>query len=38
VVATHPYPWWRRPSGGDVRSHSAWIRAKGPARNSGSSN
>jgi deoxyribodipyrimidine photo-lyase len=26
VVAMHPYPWWRRPSGGDVRSHSAWIR------------
>jgi deoxyribodipyrimidine photo-lyase len=29
VVATHPYPWARRPSGGDVRSHSAWIRARG---------
>ncbi len=26
VVATHPYPWMMRPSGGDVRSHSAWIR------------
>ena len=26
VVATHPYPWMRRPSGGDVRSHSAWVR------------
>ena len=26
VVATHPYPWLRRPDGGDVRSHSAWIR------------
>jgi deoxyribodipyrimidine photo-lyase len=26
IVATHPYPWWRRPTGGDVRSHSAWIR------------
>lgn len=26
VVATHPYPWMRRPSGGNVRSHSAWIR------------
>ena len=26
VVATHPYPWLRRPTGGDVRSHSAWIR------------
>ena len=38
VVATHPYPWWRRPSGGDVRSHSAWVRSgpsvtrRGPAR------
>ncbi|MFM7251445.1 MAG: FAD-binding domain-containing protein [Ilumatobacteraceae bacterium] len=29
VVALHPYPWLRRPSGGDVRSHSAWIRATG---------
>jgi len=28
VVATHPYPWARRPSGGDVRSHSAWLRNK----------
>jgi deoxyribodipyrimidine photo-lyase len=27
VVATYPYPWMRRPSGGDVRSHSAWIRS-----------
>ncbi len=26
VVATHPYPWLRPPRGGDVRSHSAWIR------------
>ena len=26
VVATHPHPWLRRPDGGDVRSHSAWIR------------
>ena len=26
VVAAYPYPWARRPSGGDVRSHSAWIR------------
>ncbi len=26
VVAMHPFPWWRRPDGGDVRSHSAWIR------------
>jgi deoxyribodipyrimidine photo-lyase len=38
VVAMHPYPWWRRPSGGDVRSHSAWIRAKGPGRPSVSTN
>ena len=28
VVATHPYPWLRRPNGGDVRSHSAWIRGR----------
>ncbi len=28
VVATHPYPWVRRPGGGDVRSHSAWIRSR----------
>lgn len=27
VVATHPYPWLARPAGGDVTSHSAWIRA-----------
>lgn len=27
LVAVHPYPWLRRPAGGDVRSHSAWIRA-----------
>lgn len=26
VVATHPYPWLRRPDGGDVRSHSVWVR------------
>ena len=26
VVAAYPYPWARRPGGGDVRSHSAWIR------------
>jgi len=26
VVATHPYPWLARPDGGDVRSHSAWVR------------
>jgi deoxyribodipyrimidine photo-lyase len=26
VVATAPYPWATRPDGGDVRSHSAWIR------------
>ena len=26
IVAAYPYPWARRPSGGDVRSHSAWIR------------
>lgn len=28
VVATHPYPWLARPEGGDVRSHSAWIRQR----------
>ena len=27
VVATYPYPWLSRPNGGDVRSHSAWIRS-----------
>lgn len=26
IVASHPYPWARRPNGGDVRSHSAWIK------------
>ncbi len=26
VVALHPYPWLARPNGGDVRSHSTWIR------------
>lgn len=26
LVAVHPYPWARRPSGGDVRSHSAWMK------------
>ena len=26
LVATYPYPWLAPPSGGDVRSHSAWIR------------
>ena len=26
IVATHPYPWLVPPAGGDVRSHSAWIR------------
>jgi deoxyribodipyrimidine photo-lyase len=26
VAALHPYPWLARPDGGDVRSHSAWIR------------
>lgn len=31
VVAVHPYPWLRRPNGGDVRSHSAWVRAVGKA-------
>jgi deoxyribodipyrimidine photo-lyase len=34
IVATHPYPWARRPSGGDVRSHSAWIRSRAPGRTS----
>lgn len=29
VAALHPYPWLRRPNGGDVRSHSAWIRVRG---------
>ena len=28
VVATHPFAWLRRPSGGDVRSHSAWVRSR----------
>jgi len=27
VVATHPCPWLARPAGGDVRSHSVWIRS-----------
>lgn len=31
VVAIHPYPWLRRPSQGDVRSHSAWVQS-GPGR------
>jgi deoxyribodipyrimidine photo-lyase len=26
IVASHPYPWLARPTGGDVRSHSVWIR------------
>ena len=26
IVALHPFPWLARPGGGDVRSHSAWIR------------
>ena len=26
IVASHPYRWLTRPDGGDVRSHSAWIR------------
>jgi deoxyribodipyrimidine photo-lyase len=30
IVATHPYPWLVRPAGGDVRSHSAWIRRTRP--------
>jgi len=30
VVASHPYPWARRPNGGDVRSHSAWIKNRVP--------
>jgi deoxyribodipyrimidine photo-lyase len=32
LVAVHPYPWTRRPNGGDVRSHSVWIKAKSPRR------
>jgi deoxyribodipyrimidine photo-lyase len=32
IVASHPYPWARRPRGGDVRSHSAWIRDRAPGR------
>lgn len=28
LVAVHPYPWARRPNGGDVRSHSVWIKAR----------
>lgn len=27
IVAAHPYPWMRRPNGGDVRGHSAWLRS-----------
>ena len=34
IVATYPYPWLRRPTGGDVRSHSAWIRAGATNRTS----
>jgi deoxyribodipyrimidine photo-lyase len=36
MAAVHPYPWLRRPAGGDVRSHSAWIRTRptGGARRS----
>jgi deoxyribodipyrimidine photo-lyase len=26
IAATYPYPWLSQPDGGDVRSHSAWIR------------
>ena len=26
IVALHPYPWLAWPAGGDVRSHSVWIR------------
>jgi len=32
VVATYPYPWLLPPSGGDVRSHSAWIRRSAARR------
>lgn len=28
LVAVHPYRWARRPNGGDVRSHSAWIKGR----------
>ncbi|MFM7685794.1 MAG: FAD-binding domain-containing protein, partial [Actinomycetota bacterium] len=28
LVAVHPFPWARRPDGGDVRSHSAWIKRR----------
>ncbi len=31
VVASYPYPWLRRPDGGDVRSHSTWVRRGGRA-------
>lgn len=31
IVASHPYPWLRRPDGGDVRSHSTWVRRGGRA-------
>lgn len=34
VVAVHPFPWLRRPSGGDVRSHSAWMRGHRASRSS----
>jgi deoxyribodipyrimidine photo-lyase len=32
VVATSPYSWLVRPDGGDVRSHSTWIRRVGRRR------
>ncbi len=28
-AAVHPYPWFRRPAGGSVRSFSAWLRDLG---------
>ncbi len=27
VVATHPWPWLRRPAEGSVRSYSSWLRS-----------
>ena len=30
VVEVHPWPWLRRPTGGDLRSYSAWRRTLRP--------
>ena len=31
IVALHPFAWLTRPAGGDVHSHSAWIRPARPS-------